>query len=197
MIELCAHVVRFLLLLAWKIFLAMRAKKIRPKMTQAATIIPTTTLGRPDLDEESDWLTPLIPVLAELDAVEVTVTKSGVETMGGDDVTTWAVVNGLVDVVVVLGVLVVVGVCGVGVTITGVGVSMTVCSTVLVLLVDVVGSSLPSPPPKITEKKEATGSSSPSCLRSSAAPPRLFSRAARASCRTGKYIVLDLRFMRL
>lgn len=34
----------------WKNFLAIKAMKIKPKITDAATITPTTTLGRPDLE---------------------------------------------------------------------------------------------------------------------------------------------------
>jgi len=82
----------------------MRAMKINPKMTEAATIIPTTTLGNPLLLDELDWLASVNPVFAVFGAVDVKVTMLGtglglVFTMGLGVVITCAVESGRVDVV--------------------------------------------------------------------------------------------------
>jgi hypothetical protein len=52
MIDVLAHVARRLRLLAWNIFLAMRARKINPKITLAATMRPMTPLGNPEFVDE-------------------------------------------------------------------------------------------------------------------------------------------------
>jgi hypothetical protein len=195
MIDVLAHVVRRFRLLLWNIFLAMRATKINPQITLAATMIPMTPLGNPLFDEVA-WLASVAPVLVELKAVDVRVTElvlGLVGTMGaGGLVTTRAVENGWV-VEVVVGV--VVGAMGVVDKITGTGVGVrvgvTTTATVVVLGSVVVGSvSVGSsfPPPKISENIDANGSSLPSCLFAACC----FSsgaRAARAPCREGtKYM---------
>jgi hypothetical protein len=144
MIDVLAHVVRRFRLLLWNIFLAMRATKINPQITLAATMIPMTPLGNPLFDEVA-WLASVAPVLVELKAVDVRVTElvlGLVGTMGaGGLVTTRAVENGWV-VEVVVGV--VVGAMGVVDKITGTGVGVrvgvTTTATVVVLGAVVVGS---------------------------------------------------------
>jgi hypothetical protein len=80
----------------------------------------------------------------------------------------------------------------------GVGVGVTTTATVVVLgAAGVVGSVTVGssfPPPKISEKSDANGSSAPSCLLA------LFSsgaRAARAPCREGTKYMSPVGFERM
>jgi hypothetical protein len=148
-----AQVLRLLRLRDWNILRTINAMKISPKMTEAATMIPITTLGSPPLLEvlfALAWLASAFPVSVE--EVEVTVVYCGwglgVNT-GGGVVTTdatmlgWAVVVGLgVELVLVL--VFIIGDESIGIKLI-IG-SLLVVVVVLLRVVVVVSGS--SPPPK-------------------------------------------------
>jgi hypothetical protein len=179
--EFRAHVARRLRRRDWKIFLAIKARKIRPKMIEAATMTPTTTLGRPDFADE--LLASLAFVLPVLVAALTVLNDVRVLTFGGGVVTTCALVRGVVDVVLVVVRGVVDGTTGVGadgVTTPGRVVGVAV---VRVDVEVVVGSG-----PKISESRDSKGSTvvassvgRPLCRgRSSCTSRRSSSRATRA-----------------
>lgn len=175
----------------------MRESKIRPKMTAAATIMPMTTLERPELSLLVPfWLAALFAVVRGVVDVTVVVEGGIVVSKGGGLVTTWAVVrlddvvDDVVDDVIVDVIVERVEVVDVeeGATIERVEVLVLVVATRLVVVEEVVGSG-----PKMADRKDSNGSTSSS---SSLPPLCLFStwtaslaRAARASSIGGrKYI---------
>ena len=162
-----AQVLRLLRRRDWNILRTINAMKISPKITEAATMIPITTLGRPPFEVPFvfAWLASAFPVSTE--EVEVTVVYCcwglGVYT-GGGEVTTDATTVGW-EVVVGLGVelVVLVTIIGDG----SIGIKVVACLVVVVLLrVVVVVVSSPPPPKRLV--KNPNGSSvvvsKPLCL---------------------------------
>jgi hypothetical protein len=186
MIEFRAQVARRLLRRDWKILRAINARKMRPKIIEAATITPMTTLGSPDLEDELlAWLASTLPVLV---LVVLTVLNEVRVTLGGGVVTTCALVRGVVDVV--LGVVLVRGVVdGADGVIT---VGRVAVVGVAVVRVFVLVELVVVPGPKISESRDSRGSTSsslpPRCRRKSwcsCTSRRSSSRATRASSLLG------------
>jgi len=187
-----AQVLRLLRRRDWNILRTINAMKISPKMTEAATIIPITTLGSPPFEVPFvfAWLASAFPVTTE--EVEVTVVNcdAGLGVYSGGDVVTTDAVVGVWEVVVVglgVGLVVVIGIVVIGLGSTGIKVvvaSPLVAVVVLRVVVVVPGSS---PPPNRLVKNPKNGSSvdvSSLCLATSSLY-RSPSRATRASNREG------------
>lgn len=177
MVEPRAHVFRLFRRRAWNTLRAMRAMKMSPKMTEAATIMPITTLGRPPLDEELfplsafAWLESKPPDVA---VIVVVCRLLGVAT-GGGVVASWAVE--VEDVDLDVGVVLVRVFVNVGVE--------SVASRVVVVDVRLVVVVSSSPPPKrlVNQPNGSSSVVTALCLATSLwSPP---SRATRASNREG------------